>query len=85
MNRGCLLAKKPLNKYITVKHNKLTNMWKGSRVGSHDYTSRGVMCIVGAEEERSERNFGRVLVYVFFTHKMKTSMKLMSYIENVVR
>jgi len=29
-------------------------MWRGSRVASHDYTSRRVMWIVRAEEERSE-------------------------------
>jgi hypothetical protein len=60
-------------------------MWKGSRVTSHDYTSRGVMCIVRAEEERSEGNFGRVLGRIFFTRKMKTSMNLMPYIEKDVR
>lgn len=76
---------KPLNKYITAKHNKLTNMWRGSRLASHDYTTRGVMFIVRAEEERRERNFGRVLGRIFFISKMKTSINLMSHIVKVVR
>jgi len=43
------------------------------------------MCIVRAEEERSERNFGRVLDLISFIRKMKISIKLMSHIVKFVR